>query len=308
MRTLIIGSGFIGRAVGAGIAARGGGAVLASRNRVPLPESGPGGLTWTALDATDPGDCARVVEASGADTVLLVHGPSDVTWCEANPAEALATHEVAAVNAARAAAGRRTVLISTDNVFDGTAAVNDESAAVRPANAYGTAKLRAEEALLSHASDATVLRVSLVYGWEPAESAKWLNFFSACAHALAAGREFRVPEDQWTTPVLVDDVAEVTRAVLRGPAPELLHLGGPDRISRADWARLIAEETGGDPRLVRAVRRAASRYASRPENTCLTSTLLPHLAATAAVRPRGVREAARGLIRLAGQAAANPDR
>lgn len=43
---------------------------------------------------------------------------------------------------------------------------------------------------------------------------------------------------QWTTPVHVDDVAAVTVAALRG-APSLLHLGGPERLSRLEWVHRL---------------------------------------------------------------------
>jgi dTDP-4-dehydrorhamnose reductase len=287
MRTLIVGSGFVGRAVADRLARTGGQPVLASR-RPPERAAVP----WTALDVTDPASCHRVVAETAAEEIVLVHGPSDVTWCDRHPEEAMAGHRTAARNMVAAAGDRRLVLISTDNVFDGSRADCSEATPTAPHNAYGRAKLAAEQVLAGHAA-ATVLRVSLVYGWEPADSAKWLNFFAACAHRLLAGEPVAVPHDQWTTPVLVDDVAAVTAAVLAARDLPLLHLGGPDRISRADWALLIAAEFGVDPGLVVAEPRSAGRYAGRPENSCLTSTLLSRAPATAGLHVRGVREAAR---------------
>src|SRR5262249_46074601 len=151
-----------------------------------------------------------------------------------------AGHTAAAGHVAALAGDRRVVLISTDNVFDGTTETYDESAPTNPPNAYGRAKLAAERAL-GDVADATVLRISLIYGWEPAESTKWLNFFASCAHRLRVGQTVTVPRDQWTTPVLVDDVAAVTEAVVGATGLPLLHLGGPERVSRAEWARVIAE-------------------------------------------------------------------
>ncbi len=288
--TLIVGSGFIGRAVAARLIRDGGHAVLASR-RPPAQECGP----WVCLDAADPAACAGVVERVRPDRLVLVHGPSDVTWCEENPARAEELHTAAAANLTAAAAGRRIVLISTDNVFDGSSARNGESARPAPANAYGRAKLAAEH-VVGAGGDSTVLRVSLVYGWERPDTPKWLNFFAACAHRLGAGEEVTVPYDQWTTPVLVDDVASVTAAVLAPGAPGLLHLGGPDRVSRAAWAEAIADGLGAPRALVRAASRAEGRYASRPANTCLTSSLLDGFLAGHGLRVRGVAEGIRDLL------------
>ncbi|MFF4579748.1 SDR family oxidoreductase [Streptomyces sp. NPDC001389] len=291
--TLVVGSGFVGRAVAARLTTRGDTAVLASR-RPPAQRSGP----WVRLDATDAAACARVVEEVRPDRLVLVHGPSDVTWCETDPERAAELHTAAAANLTAAAPGRRTVLISTDNVFDGTSPANDESAATAPANAYGRAK-RAAERIVSQASDTTVLRVSLVYGWEPADSATWLNFFAACAHRLRGGEQVEAPEDQWTTPVLVDDVAAVTAAALAPGTPGLLHLGGPDRVSRAAWAEAVADGLGVPRSRVVRVPKAHGRYASRPAYTCLTSTLLDDFLRRHGLRVRGVADGIRVLLEAA---------
>ncbi|MGW4697671.1 SDR family oxidoreductase [Kitasatospora cineracea] len=292
-RTLIVGSGFVGRAVATRLAATGDSPVLASRHPLTAPP-----VPWTALDAADAESCARVVEQVRPDRLVLVHGPSDVTWCEANPGRAVALHTAAAANLTAAAPGCRTVLISTDNVFDGSSPANDENTPTAPANAYGRAKLRAER-IIGAVPGATVLRVSLIYGWEPAGTGKWLNFFSACAHGLRRGEPVEAPDDQWTTPVLVEDVAAVTAAALAGEAPPLLHLGGPDRISRAAWAEAVADGLRVPRSLVRRVPKAAGRYASRPTNTCLTSDRLDGFLAARGLRVRGVAEGVRALLEAA---------
>lgn len=287
--TLIVGSGFVGRALAARLAAAGESPVLASR-RPPADPVAP----WTPLDATDPDACKRVVDDIRPERMVLVHGPSDVTWCEDNPERAAAIHRDAAHHLTSAAADARTVLISTDNVFDGHSPLNSESASTVPANAYGRAKLLAE-GIVEKMADSTVLRVSLIYGWESAETVKWLNFFASCAHRLQRGELVEAPDDQWTTPVLVDDVAAVTAAVLAFPAPRLLHLGGPDRISRAAWAETIAEGLRRPRSLVVRVPKAHGRYASRPTNTCLTSEHLDGCLAAWGLRVRGVTEGVEAL-------------
>jgi dTDP-4-dehydrorhamnose reductase len=91
-------------------------------------------------------------------------------------------------------------------------------------------------------------------------------------------------------------VAAVTRAVVLGSTPPLLHLGGPDRLARDAWARRIAERLGAPVGLVVPTPRARSRYASRPENACLSSVLLDSTPATRGIRVRGVMEGIRLLL------------
>ncbi|MET7988806.1 sugar nucleotide-binding protein [Streptomyces sp. NPDC005281] len=291
--TLVVGSGFVGRALAAHLAAKGEAAVLASRCR-PNSQAGP----WVRLDATDAVACERVIDEIQPDRLVFVHGPSDVSWCQSNPKRAAEAHTAAAINLTAAARGRRTVLISTDNVFDGNSPANDETATTAPANAYGQAKLAAEQ-IVRESTDATVLRVSLVYGWEPADSAKWLNFFAACAHRLQRGGVVEAPHDQWTTPVLVDDVAAVSAAALTPGTPELLHLGGPDRVTRAEWAEAIADGLGAPRSRIIRTPKALGRYASRPTYTCLTSTLLDGFCRQHTLQVRGVAEGIRDLLKVA---------
>ncbi|WP_329251686.1 sugar nucleotide-binding protein [Streptomyces sp. NBC_01478] len=293
MSTLVVGSGFVGRAVAARLLRTGEKAVLASRT--PPPENDGPPPPWSPLDVTDPDAVRRTLDTTDAERIVLVHGPSDVTWIEARPEAAMRAHAGAARTVLDAAGERRIVFISTDNVFDGTVEAPDETTPPRPANAYGRAKLAAER-ILAEGPATTVLRVSLVYGWEPPETTKWLNYFSSCVHRLRAGERVTAPSDQWTTPVLVEDVAAVTTAVLAASGAPLLHLGGPERISRADWARLIARESGLPPDRVVAEPRAHGRYASRPANTCLAAPLLATHPATAGVPVRGVRDGTRLLL------------
>ncbi|KAK1184392.1 sugar nucleotide-binding protein [Streptomyces sp. NBS 14/10] len=296
MTVLIVGSGFVGTAVARRLGSQGRSVVLASRTPPTTPVE-TYGARWTPLDATDPGACSVTVSRLAPSHVILVHGPSNVTWCEANPARAAVLHTAVAENIAMAATSSSLLLISTDNVFSGTTTINAETSPTCPANAYGRAKLDAERVLLARTPAAIVLRVSLVYGYESVTTGKWLNFFAACAHRLSRGAPVQAPSDQWTTPVHVDDVAAVVTALLTATTeiPSLLHLGGPDRISRAQWAGTIAESLQVPRSLVTAVPKASGRYAARPENTCLTSHFLSALPAVQDVAVRGVVEAAHAL-------------
>ncbi|MFJ7151560.1 SDR family oxidoreductase [Streptomyces sp. NPDC100445] len=292
--TLVVGSGLVGTGIARSLASGGRSVTLVSR-RPPALAPEAYGAHWEALDATDAGACRRLTERLRPAHVVLVHGPSDVTWCEDHPEEARSAHVAVAGTFAALAPGARIVLISTDNVFAGDAPRHTESTPVAPANAYGRAKREAERALLALAPRAVALRVSLVYGHEPSDAGKWLNFFAACAHRLSRGERVEAPDDHWTTPVLVDDVAAVTAALLRAehPLPPVLHLGGPDRVTRAEWATVIAGALGAPPEMVAPVPRARTRYASRPVNACLGSELLANLPATERVAVRGVLEGAR---------------
>jgi dTDP-4-dehydrorhamnose reductase len=227
-------------------------------------------LRWHQVDVESPRDVAALVRRVAPDAVVVVHGPSDITWCEAHSEEALAAHLGGARNIAAALDGRPVLLISTDNVFAGQAESHGESDAPQPGNAYGRAKLAAERELLATPA-ALVLRVSLVYG--SGDTGARPNFLTSSTEALRRGVPLLVPDDHWNTPVLVDDVARWTASLLGAGRTGVLHLGGPRRIGRADWARHIAEALGADSSLVRPTPRLGTAYACRPRNACLHSEL-----------------------------------
>ncbi len=301
MLTMVVGSGYLGGRIGARMRALGGRAVLCSRR----PPPATAGADWHELDVRDPRACLEAVRAYAPDALVVVHGPSDITWCEAHTEETMAAHGAGAANLAAAAGGRPVLLISTDNVFAGTRHSHGESDEPVPLNAYGRAKLAGERTLLDTGA-ALVLRVSLVYGWDPGGHRP--NYFTTCVRGLLGGRPIEAPADHWNTPVLVDDVAAWSAALLHAGRTGVLHLGGPERLSRHEWAGRIAKGLGLDDEPIRPVAKAGTAYACRPDNACLHSERASESAgagrAAARRRRRGHPPPGRAAL---GPEAVNPD-
>lgn len=225
--------------------------------------------------------------------VVLTHGPSDVTWIEGNEARAAAVHH--GVAALVAESGVPTVLVSTDNVFDGRQGGRHPWHPIEPHNAYGRVKASAERELL--AGPNLVLRVSLVYGWTG--SAHRATYGQRCLLAALHGERLEAPTDQAFTPVHVQDVTEVLAALCE--APELptgiAHLAGPDELSRFDFATTAYRIVGADPAFVRPCLRRDTQWASRPRYSSLACDdfgALPGLADWAPMPPEdGLRLMAR---------------
>jgi dTDP-4-dehydrorhamnose reductase len=206
--------------------------------------------------------------------VVLVHGPSDVTWCDENEPAAAAVHCGVATIVARS--GVPAVLISTDNVFSGQRGGYRPEDRIEPANGYGRVKAQAERILLAGGS-ALALRVSLVYGWVgPGLRA---TFAGRCLEAAAAGSEMLAPTDQSFTPIHVGDVAEVTAAACQCVVPftGVEHLAGPAELSRHEFARLAYDLAGADTALVRPCLRADTTWACRPRFSSLACGNFAHL-------------------------------
>jgi dTDP-4-dehydrorhamnose reductase len=275
MDVQIIGAGFVGRCLAAELVVRGHKVTLASRH---APERLPVGSRWQLLDATDEAALARVLDRVRPQAIVLAHGPSDISQCERIASEAMRIHTATARNVCTLAPRTKKILVSTDNVFDGTQTACAEDARPNPSNAYGRAKREAERILRRHGGAVLIARTSLIYGWEDGRRG-WINFFALALQRLAAGEALEVPEAIWNTPIFVVDAARIYVRCLEHDVTGLLHVAGPQRLSRLEWAELLAREYGFDSALIQPVPVEASRYFCRPRNSCMTSMRMPSLLA-----------------------------
>jgi dTDP-4-dehydrorhamnose reductase len=136
-----------------------------------------------------------------------------------------------AVNLARAAAGARLVQISTDVVFDGEkGSPYVEADEPTPLTDYGRAKADAEQAVLAAHPEALVVRTSLLYGGaEPGPQER-----------LAADPDAGFFTDEFRCPIQVGDLAAALLELVAGEQAGLLHVAGAERLSRAEFAELLA--------------------------------------------------------------------
>lgn len=229
------------------------------------------------------------------DRLILVHGPSDVSWFEEHEEEARNTH----VEICRLLADTPCLLVSTDNVFDGDCGLRRDDERPDPSNAYGRVKFAAEQALCNSRGhrEHMVLRVSLVYHEDGSGRA---DFVQTCLRRAHEGKPFKVPCDQFLTPVHVDDVAVVCAALIQAGSARYSgaknrlrnlstwHLAGPEELSREQIARRVYRSVGANPSLVVGVPRDQTRWACRPTYSSLQSSDFSHLPGLAAWRPRDI--------------------
>ena len=174
---LIVGHGLIGAAIPALLHAAGFRTVCVGHRQRDLP----GYLALDLASADGRATLGATVAKLRPRCVVLVHGPSDVTWIDGNEQAAALVHCGVAEVIARS--GAPAVLISTDNVFPGRRGGYRPDDPVEPANGYGRVKARAERILLA-GGPALVLRVSLVYGW--AGPGLRASYAQRCLDAAAA--------------------------------------------------------------------------------------------------------------------------
>jgi dTDP-4-dehydrorhamnose reductase len=135
------------------------------------------------------------------------------------------------VAAAAGRAGARLIHLSTDLVFDGEHAPYSEDDEPRPVSDYGRAKLEAERLV-----DGLIVRTSLLYG-KPGPQ-----------EALAARDDVVFHEDEIRCPTHVSDLAAALLELAALDVTGVLHVAGPDAVSRLELARLLgARDAKGAP-------------------------------------------------------------
>ncbi len=241
-------------------------------------------------------EVAAVLEPTRPDLILCAGAMTFVDGCEADPERAsrVNTYGPSALAAYAHAHRIPFVYFSSDYVFDGTPerpGPYTENAPARPLNVYGRTKLQGEQAVLRVHPGALVVRTSWVYGPDAAGK----NFISSMVRQLRAGQAVRVPSDQISTPTFNRDLAQVTLQLAAAGAGGVVHVTGPEMMSRLELAHAVARFFRLDAGLLQGVpTRDLGQTALRPLLSGLLSHRLQGILPKAGLRPlqEGLEETA----------------
>ncbi len=249
--------------------------------------------TGLDLAAADARAIESALRSHSAGAVLLCAAMAKIDECEREPERAVATNARAPREVARACAalGLRLVHVSTDLAFGATPAPPGgfrEDHEPAPISIYGRTKVAGERAVLEAHPAALVARIPLLYG---DSLGRGLGATDGLLAALARGEAPTLFSDEWRTPLDVFDAADALLELAHGSLAGLLHLAGPERISRAELGLCAVRAAGLSVPLRTASRSSAPSSNLRPADVCLDTTLVrSHLR----TRLRPVREALGG--------------
>jgi dTDP-4-dehydrorhamnose reductase len=236
-------------------------------------------LSRRELDILDAAAVDAAVEAARPDAVVNCAAWTDVDGAEAHEGDATALNGAAAghVAAAAARAGAFTVQVSTDYVFDGTAATPYlESAPTAPRSAYGRSKLVGEHAVAQYAPGAhAIVRTAWLFG------AHGRNFVATMLRLARERDELTVVDDQVGCPTFTGHLAEALVTIAERRLGGVRHVAGDGECSWYDLAAATFAATGADVVLHRGSSADLDRPAPRPAYSVLRSELpdtpvLPH--------------------------------
>ena len=233
-----------------------------------LPVSG----TFVKIDVSNKELVDEAFRRVKPDVVVHAATLTDVDKCELNKELAWKINVEGTRNIVDAAKGVGSFLIyiSTDYVFNGEKGNYTELDQPDPINHYGVTKLAAEE-LVKAQDEYLIGRPSVIYGSTPA--AGKVNFVLWLIEALRRGERVKIVTDQWNTPTLNTNLAEMTLEAAKRHSTGIFHLCGATRVSRFEFAQLIAETFELDKSLIDPVSASQFKWpAKRPMDSSLDTS------------------------------------
>jgi len=202
------------------------------------------------FDISSEEDVKRVFEHVKPDVAVHAAALTNVDECEVKRELAWNVNVVGTGNVVKFSKqyGSFLIYISTDYVFRGDRGMYSENDEVCPVNYYGYTKLKGEKEVKNMLKEYCIARASVIYGSAPATGKT--NFALWIIEKLKEGELVRVVTDQWNSPTLNTNLAEMLTEILDRRITGTYHLAGATRISRYDLAKLVAETFNQDKNLI----------------------------------------------------------
>jgi len=138
--------------------------------------------------------------------------------------------------------GARLIHLSTDVLFDGRRGHYTEDDPPSPITPYGRAKAIAEAIVAAEASDAVIVRTSLITGFDPPDPrTRWV------LDSLREGREIRLFTDEFRCPVWVTTLAQALLELAELDYRGVLNVAGDQVLTRYEIGVRLARFFGLDP-------------------------------------------------------------
>ncbi|HZV03699.1 MAG TPA: SDR family oxidoreductase [Gemmataceae bacterium] len=246
------------------------------------------GCPLRPIDLAAPDAIASAFRDARPDGVVHTAALAVVSECHRDPqrAERINTRGSAILAELADRAKIPLIHVSTDMVFDGEHAPYREEDAVAPVSVYGRTKAEAERAVRAYPRN-TVVRVPLLFG--PTLTGR-SSFFDQQLLALREGRRIPLFHDEWRTPLSLLVTARALLAIVSGTGGTgvspigplgLLHIGGPERLSRLEMGQRLAAFLGCDASGIEPISRTSIAAAEpRQADLSLDSSrwrgLFPH--------------------------------
>lgn len=246
----------------------------------------PGGDERRHVDLADHAALAACVRSFRPSHIVHLGAMTAVAEAAARPADAekinAGSTRVLAEEAERI--GARLIYSSTDMVFAGDRAPYREDDPPAPLSVYGRTKAEGERELLRRVRT-LVVRIPLMFGVPLTK--RPCTFMNQLA-ALQAGEPLNLFTDEYRTPIWLVDAARAIIALARSDVTGIVHVAGPERLSRYAMIERVAALLGiKNAKLVGVSRNSVPGSEPRPEDLSLIGERFNTMFPAMAPRPLG---------------------
>jgi dTDP-4-dehydrorhamnose reductase len=224
------------------------------------------------LDVTENTGIKAAFEKAKPEAVVHAAALTDVVKCEIEKKSAWKRNVEETTNIAQTCSRDNVFLVylSTDYVFNGEKGDYKETDPTDPINYYGLTKLKGEEQVKRSDGQHCIARTSVIYGSIPA--AGKINFALWLIDKLEKKEEVKTVIDQWNSPTLNTNLAEMILEIVERRLAGTFHVAGATRLSRHEFAQRIAETFNLDKDYLRPTSsREMPWVAKRPRDTSFSA-------------------------------------
>lgn len=168
-------------------------------------------IACPSLKGMSEDEVRRIVEKSGADTIIHTAAISDTGVCQKDPEASYVANVQLPIYLARAAKDKKLICFSSDQVYGGADEEGPYTEEMsKPNNVYGEHKLEMEQRVLDIAPEAVMLRAEWMYDYYE----KRLNYFMSM---IKATEPVCFSSKQYRGITYVKEVAENMEKVMKLP-------------------------------------------------------------------------------------------
>jgi len=227
------------------------------------------GITFHVCDLQQPEEVRMLLDRVRPE--IIIH-----TACSDQGDNLSAIVPAAGLLAMQAAERRiRFIHLSTDQVFDGTAAPYTETNTPCPINPYGEAKAQAEALIRTLYPQATIVRTSLFY-----DLGKPDRQIQRLIQATQTDKPFQLFIDEWRSPLWVETLADAILELANKEVAGILHVGGPKSLNRWELGIKLLQHFGITPTF--NIKKCTIKESGliRPKNLTLNSSIAQEILQT----------------------------
>jgi dTDP-4-dehydrorhamnose reductase len=206
----------------------------------------------TKLNLLNLEDIHKIFKKFQPDVVIHSAALTDVEKCEVDPQLANLLNVKATEVIAKEVEKISSYLmyISTDYIFDGKSGLYKETDSTNPLNNYGKTKLLGEKFIENETSKWSIIRTSTPFGVHPFKK----TFPVWVYENLKINKKINILEDQFTSPTYVPNLSKMILEITSRSLEGFFHLSGSTKISRFEFAKMIATKLNLDLSLLNPVK------------------------------------------------------